>query len=128
LNLATSIVNADISASAAIDKTKISGTAVTLADTGVITSTMIENDSIVNADIKSNAAIAYSKLNLSNSVSTSDLAAGAARAGFRSTGAGSSVTLTSNNYDIVVGDLAKLVQTLRLGIGLMFCKQQAHIQ
>jgi sporulation protein YlmC with PRC-barrel domain len=56
------IVNADINASAAIDKTKISGTAVTLADTGVVTSTMIENDTIVNADIKSNAAIELGKL------------------------------------------------------------------
>jgi|694.fasta_scaffold01388_21 hypothetical protein len=84
LNLATSIVNADINASAAIDKTKISGTAVTLADTGVITSAMIENDSIVNADIKSNAAIAYSKLSLSGSITTTDLATGAARSGFRS--------------------------------------------
>ena len=56
------IVNADINATAAIDKTKISGTAVTLADTGVVTSTMIENDTIINADIKSDAAIELGKL------------------------------------------------------------------
>jgi hypothetical protein len=56
------IVNADINASAEIAKTKISGTAVTLADTGTVTSTMIENDTIINADIKSNAAIELGKL------------------------------------------------------------------
>jgi hypothetical protein len=36
------IVNADINASAAIDKTKISGTAITEADSGTVTSAMIE--------------------------------------------------------------------------------------
>ena len=36
------IVNADINATAAIDKTKISGTAVTQADTGTVTNTMLE--------------------------------------------------------------------------------------
>jgi trimeric autotransporter adhesin len=35
------IVNADINASAAIDKTKISGTAITAADTGTVTNTML---------------------------------------------------------------------------------------
>jgi hypothetical protein len=36
------ILNADINASAAIDKTKISGTAVTVADTGTVTSTITQ--------------------------------------------------------------------------------------
>ena len=40
------IVNTDISASAAIDKTKISGTAVTLSDTATISNTMLANSSI----------------------------------------------------------------------------------
>ena len=40
------IVDADISASAAISKTKISGTAVTLADTATISNTMLANSSI----------------------------------------------------------------------------------
>jgi trimeric autotransporter adhesin len=35
------IVNADINASAAIDKTKIAGTAITAADTGTVTNTML---------------------------------------------------------------------------------------
>jgi hypothetical protein len=56
------IVNADINASAAIDKTKISGTAVTLADTGTITSTMIADGAIVNADVNASAAIDKTKI------------------------------------------------------------------
>lgn len=49
------IVNADINASAAIDKTKISGTAITAADTGTVTSTMILDGTIATADIANNA-------------------------------------------------------------------------
>jgi hypothetical protein len=76
------ILNADINASAAIDKTKISGTAVTVADTGTVTSAMILDGTIVvgdiadgavtsakildgtivNADINAAAGIALSKL------------------------------------------------------------------
>jgi hypothetical protein len=70
------IVNADINASAAIDKTKISGTAVTVADTGTVTSTMIANDTIVNADINSTAGIAYSKLSLGGAITSADLVDG----------------------------------------------------
>ena len=44
------IVNADINASAAIDKTKISGTAITAADTGTVTNTMLAG-SIANAKL-----------------------------------------------------------------------------
>ena len=67
------IVNADINSAAAIDKTKISGTAITAGDTGTVTSTMIANDTIVNADINSAAAIAYSKLNLAGSITSADI-------------------------------------------------------
>jgi hypothetical protein len=56
------IVNADINASAAIDKTKVSGTAVTVADTGTVTSTMILDGTILNADINSAAAIDKTKI------------------------------------------------------------------
>jgi hypothetical protein len=70
------IVNADINASAAIDKTKISGTAVTVADTGTVTSTMIANDTIVNADINSTAGIAYSKLSLGGTITSADIVDG----------------------------------------------------
>ncbi len=71
-----SIVNADINASAAIDKTKISGTAITAGDTGTVTSTMIANDTIVNADINTNAAIAKSKLDLGGTITSADLVDG----------------------------------------------------
>jgi hypothetical protein len=56
------ITNAKINTAAAIDKTKISGTAVTIADTGTVTSTMILDGTILNADINASAAIALSKL------------------------------------------------------------------
>jgi hypothetical protein len=122
------IVNEDVSASAGIALSKLatstagniivynsSGvpTAVTetgdvvISDTGV---TAISASVIVDADISASASISYSKLNLANSVATTDLAAGAARAGFRSTGAGTAVTLTSNNYDILIADLGKLIE------------------
>ena len=70
------IVNADINASAAIDKTKISGTAITAADTGTVTSTIIANDTIVNADINTSAAIDYSKLNLNGTITSADIVNG----------------------------------------------------
>lgn len=56
------IVNGDISASAAIDRTKISGTAITAADSGTVTSTMIADGTIVDGDINAAAAIAQSKI------------------------------------------------------------------
>ena len=56
------IINADISPTAAIAATKISGTAVTQADTGTVTSTMIANGTIVDTDINSSAAIAKTKI------------------------------------------------------------------
>jgi hypothetical protein len=72
------IVNADINASAAIDKTKISGTAITAGDTGTVTSTMILDGTIVNADINTSAQIAYGKTNLTNSIVDADINASAA--------------------------------------------------
>ena len=70
------IVNADINASAAIDKTKISGTAVTVADTGTVTSTMIANGTIVDADVNASAGIAYTKLSLGGTITSADLVDG----------------------------------------------------
>ena len=55
-----SVTNAKLAGS--IAPTKISGTAITQADTGTVTSTMIANDTIVNADINSAAAIAATKI------------------------------------------------------------------
>jgi hypothetical protein len=62
ITLSGEIVDADIKTGAAIDKAKISGTAITAADTGTVTSTMIADATIVNADISGSAAIALSKL------------------------------------------------------------------
>jgi hypothetical protein len=70
------IVNADINSAAAIDATKISGTAVTQADTGTVTSTMIANGTIVNADINASAAIAKTKLDLGGTITSADLVDG----------------------------------------------------
>lgn len=56
------IVNADVASAAAIDKTKISGTAITAADSGTVTSAMIADGTIVNADINASAAIAGTKI------------------------------------------------------------------
>lgn len=70
------IVNADINAAAAIDKTKISGTAITAADTGTVTSTMIADGTIVNTDISATAGIAYSKLSLGGTITSADIVDG----------------------------------------------------
>ena len=72
------IVDGDISASAAIGASKISGTAVTQADSGTVTSTMIADGTIVDGDINASAAIAQSKISglttdLGNKASASDL-------------------------------------------------------
>jgi hypothetical protein len=56
------IVNADIKALAGIDKTKISGTAITAGDSGTVTSTMIADGTILDADINASAGIALTKL------------------------------------------------------------------
>lgn len=96
------IVNADINTSAAIELSKLasgtSGQIIVHSSGGVPTATTVSGDvtidstgnvqiaadKIVNADINSSAAIAYSKLSLSGAITTTDLAAGAARSGFRS--------------------------------------------
>ena len=70
------IVDADINSAAAIDKTKISGTAITAGDTGTVTSTMILDGTIVNADINASAAIDYSKLNISGTITSADIVDG----------------------------------------------------
>jgi len=69
-----------------------------------ITSAKIADGTIDNVDISSSAAIAYSKLNLSNSVTTTDLQQGVARAGFNST-----LNSQTASYILEESDLAKLV-------------------
>jgi hypothetical protein len=67
------IVDADINAAAAITATKIAGTAVTQADTGTVTSTMILDGTILNADINASAAIDWTKLGISSTVSSTEI-------------------------------------------------------
>jgi hypothetical protein len=76
LSLTNSILNADINSSAAIALSKLATGAL---PTGItIASANIVNDSIVNADVNSAAAIAYSKLNLSDSILNADINSSAA--------------------------------------------------
>jgi len=92
------IVNADINSAAEIDKTKISGTAVTVADTGTVTSAMIADGAIVNGDINSAAAIAYSKLNLNSSITSADIVDGTIVAGDIANGTITAAKLVADPY------------------------------
>ena len=56
------IVNADINTAAAIAPTKIAGTAITAADTGTVTNTMIANGAVTNTKIS--GTIARSKIDI----------------------------------------------------------------
>lgn len=83
LNLGSSIVNADISGSAAIAYSKLNlGTSIVNADIGtsaaIAYSKLDLANSIVNADVNSAAAIAYSKLNLGSSIVNADVSNSAA--------------------------------------------------
>jgi hypothetical protein len=92
------IVNADVNASAAIDKTKISGTAITAGDTGTVTSTMLLDGTILNADINASAAIAYSKLSLNSSITSADIVDGTIVAGDIANGTITAAKLVSDPY------------------------------
>jgi hypothetical protein len=74
----TTLTVTDPTADRTITFPDITGTVITNADSGTVTSTMIANDTIVDADINSAAAIAQSKISglttdLSNKASSSDL-------------------------------------------------------
>jgi hypothetical protein len=53
------------------------GTLICTGDTNVITSSMITNLSVTNDDVANAAAIAYTKLNLTNSITNADIATNA---------------------------------------------------
>ena len=118
------IVNADVNASAAIAHTKLAAATagqvlLGTTTTGVVTATTVSGDVtitgagvtdissgvIVDADINASAAIAYSKLSLSGSITTTDLATGAARSGFRS----HIVTQQGATHTIAASDVGGLV-------------------
>jgi hypothetical protein len=93
---------ASISGFATLASPTFTGTVTLPANT--ITSSMIMDGTIANIDISSSAAISYSKLSLSNSISTTDLVSGPARAGFNST-----LNAQTTSYTLQATDLAKLV-------------------
>ena len=119
-----SILNADINTSAAIDKTKISGTAVTVADTGTVTSTMLLDGTILNADVNASAAIAYSKLNLNGTITSADIVNGTIVAGDIADGTITAAKMVSDPYAranhtgtqaaSTITDLASTVKAYRL--------------
>lgn len=92
------IVNADINSAAAIDATKVAGTAVTQADTGTVTSTMIANGTIVDADVNASAAIAKTKLNLGGTITSADLVDGTIVASDIADGTITAAKLVSDPY------------------------------
>ena len=93
---------ASISGFATLASPTFTGTVTLPANT--ITSSMIMDGTIADIDISSSAAISYSKLNLSNSITTTDLASGAAIGGFNST-----LNAQTASYTLQATDLAKLV-------------------
>jgi hypothetical protein len=95
-------------AALAVTEAKIASDAVTtakIADSAV-TSAKIADGTIVNADVNASASIAYSKLTLANSITTTDLASGAPRAGFRST----QNAQVGTTYTLALTDLGALVE------------------
>ncbi len=100
-NFATTVAT-NIGLKAPLDSPTFTGTVTLPANT--ITSSMIMDGTISNVDISSSAAIAYSKLNLSNSITPTDLQEGVARAAFNST-----LNLQTASYTLQASDLAKLV-------------------
>lgn len=95
---ASSIVNADVSASAAIAYSKLALSA-SIVNADIATAAAIAysklalSASIVNADISASAAIAYSKLNLSNSIVAGDLTASSVTSAKVATGVFDQVTI-----------------------------------
>lgn len=83
LSLSNSLVNADVSSSAAIAYSKLN-LANTIGNADISTSAAIQyskltlTDSLVNADVNASAAIAYGKLALTNGIVNSDINTAAA--------------------------------------------------
>jgi hypothetical protein len=93
---------ASISGFATLASPTFTGTVILPGNT--VTSSMILDGTILDIDINSSAAIAYSKLSLSNSITTTDLVSGPARGGFNST-----LNAQTASYTLQATDLAKLV-------------------
>jgi hypothetical protein len=123
----STIVNADISASAAIELSKLatstagniivynaSGVPTAVAETGDVTIsdtgvTAITANSIVNADINTAAAITYSKLSLANTIVNADIATTAA-IGLDKLADVATNANTATAYTLVLADKNKVVE------------------
>jgi len=113
------IVNADVNASAAIDKTKIAGTAVTLTDSGTITSAMIADSTIVDGDLSSSANIAQGKIAdiLTNAQAASYTLVLADKNKIVEMGVGSANDLTVPPNSSVAFPIGSQIQVLQTGAG-----------
>ena len=113
------IVNADINASAAIAKTKIAGTAVTLDDLGTITSSMIADSTIVDGDISSAANIAQGKIAdiLTNAQTASYTLVLADKNKIIEMNVGSANDLTVPANSVVAFPVGTQIQVLQVGTG-----------
>jgi microcystin-dependent protein len=118
------IVDADINSAAAIAKTKISGTALTAADTGTVTNTILADSSvtsakiadgtIVNADINSAAAIDKTKISgtavtLSDSATVTSTMVAGTLTGKTLSGSTLSGTTTATSGTIALGTNASAI-------------------
>jgi hypothetical protein len=95
------ITNLEISASAAIESTKISGIAVTQADSGTVTNTMLAGSIANNKLVNSSITINGSAVSLGGSATIDALPAQATNSGKYLTTNGTAAswaTLTTNNY------------------------------
>ena len=106
------IVNADINATAAIAKTKISGTAITAADTGTVTETLLASNAVTTAKIAETAvtnsriaadAVTSDKI-AADAVGTSEIANLAVTTGKIADSAVTSAKIADGT--IVAGDIA----------------------
>jgi len=116
---AGAIVNADVNASAAIDKTKIAGTAVVLTDSSVVTSTMIADSTIVDGDISATANIAQGKIAdiLTNAQAASYTLVLADKNKIVEMGVGSANDLTVPPNSSVAFPIGSQIQVLQTGTG-----------
>jgi len=96
------IVDGNISASAAISLSKLATGALPTAIT--VTSANISDLSIVNADVSTSAAIAYSKLNLGTSIVNADIATGAAIAASKISGTAITAADTGTVTSTMIAD------------------------
>lgn len=109
LSLGTSIVNADVSATAAIVYSKLSlGTSIVNGDisatAAIAYSKLSLGTSIVNSDVSATAAIAYSKLSLGTSIVNGDISTTAAIAVSKlASSTISGVTLGNNLNTLTIG-------------------------